>query len=68
MKKASGHMAQGKPQLKFESNPCSNFRDNRCHGRTTYDGRRTSFDFMSQAELKRSSRVSRPLGLAFDSP
>ena len=31
-------MAQGKPQLKFESNPCSNLRDNRRHRRTT-DGR-----------------------------
>ncbi len=31
----SGHMAQGKPQLKFERNPCNNFRDNRCHRRTT---------------------------------
>ncbi len=26
--KKSGHMAQGKPQLKFERNPCNNFRDN----------------------------------------
>ncbi len=38
-------MAQGKPQLKFERNPYNNFRDNRCHrrttdGRTTNDGRR----------------------------
>ncbi len=34
-------MAQGKPQLKFERNPCIKFRDN-CDtdGRTT-DGRRT---------------------------
>ncbi len=30
-------MAQGKPELKIESNPCSNFRDNRCHRRTTDD-------------------------------
>ncbi len=30
-------MAQEKPQLKFESNPCNNFRDNRCRSRT--DGR-----------------------------
>ncbi len=51
-------MAQGKPQLKFESNPCSNFRDNRCHWRTT-DGRLTTDKFRfhelcwhSQAELK----------------
>ncbi len=27
-------MAQEKPLLKFESNPCNNFRDNRCHRRT----------------------------------
>ncbi len=35
-------MAQGKPQLKFEKNPCMKFRDN-CDtdGRTTDDGRRT---------------------------
>ncbi len=36
-------MAQGKPQLKFERNPCSNFRDNRCHRRTD-DGRQTTDD------------------------
>ncbi len=61
MKKTSGHMAQGKPQLKFESNPCNNFRDNRCHRRTDgrtdgqtdgrTDGRRTNFDFMSSADI-----------------
>ncbi len=36
-------MAQGKPQPKFERNPCNNFRDNRCHRRMdngrTDDGR-----------------------------
>ncbi len=53
-------MAQGKPQLKFESNPCSNFRDNRCHRRTTDDGttddgRRTNFDFMSSADIVKQS-------------
>ncbi len=32
-------MAHGKPQLKFERNPWNNFRNNRCHGRTTDDGR-----------------------------
>ncbi len=36
-------MAQGKPQLKFERNPCIKFRDNcdtdgRTDGRTTDDG------------------------------
>ncbi len=57
-------MAQGKPQLKFESNPCSNFRDNRCHRQTTDDGmtdegRRATDEFRfhelcghSQAELE----------------
>ncbi len=59
MKKTSGHMAQGKPQLNFESNPCSNFRDNRCHRRTTddrrTDGRRTNFDFMSSADIVKQS-------------
>ncbi len=53
-------MAQGKLQLKFESNPCSYFRDNRCH-RQMMDGRRMTttdefrFHYLcwhSQAELK----------------
>ncbi len=38
IKKMSGHIAQGKQQLKFERNPCNRFRDNRCH-RQTDDGR-----------------------------
>ncbi len=50
MKKTSGDMAKGKPQLKFERNPCNNFRDNRCHRRTD-DGRRTNIDFMSSADI-----------------
>ncbi len=56
--KPTGHTAQGKPQLKFERNPCNNFRDNRRH-RPTTDGRRTTDEFRfhelcwhSQAELK----------------
>ena len=53
-------MAQGKPQLNFESDPCSNFRDNRCHRRTTDDGttddvRRPNFDFMSTADIVKQS-------------
>ncbi len=49
-------MAQGKPQLKFERNPCVKFRDN-CDtdGRRTDDGRRTKtpyHDLCCQAELK----------------
>ncbi len=68
MKKTSGHMAQGKPQPKFERNPCNNFTDNRCHrwtddGRT--DGWRTTDEFRfhelcwhSQAELKSEVRHS----------
>ena len=58
MKKTSGHMAQGKPQLNFERNPCCNFRDNRCDRRTD-DGRQTTDEFRfhelcwhSLAELK----------------
>ncbi len=35
-------MAQGKQQLKFEKNPCNNFKDNRCHRQT--DGRRMVID------------------------
>ncbi len=46
-------MAQGKQQLKFESNLCSNFRDNRCHRRTTV--RRANFDFMSSADIVKQS-------------
>ncbi len=52
-KKTSGHMAQGKPQVKFERNPCNNFRDNQCHRRT--DGRRMNFDFMSSADIVKQS-------------
>ncbi len=66
MKKTSGHTAQGKPQLKFERNPCNKFRDNRCHRRTdgrtdgrmddgrrtTDDGRRTNFNFMNVSRAK----------------
>ena len=43
-------MAQGKPQLKFERNPCIMFQNN-----CDTDGRQTNCDFMSwhwQAELK----------------
>ncbi len=48
-------MAQGKPQLKFESNPCSNFRViDATDGRRT-DGRRTNFDFMSSADIVKQS-------------
>ena len=54
MKKMSGHMAHGKPQLNSERNSCNNFRDNRCHRRTT-DGRRTNFDFMSSADIGKQS-------------
>ncbi len=53
-------MAQGKPQLKFERNPCNNFRDNpsdatdrRTDGRT--DGRQTKFDFVSSADIVKQS-------------
>ncbi len=57
-------MAQGKPQLKFERNPCNKFRDNcdtdgrrtddgRTDGRT--DGRRTNCDFMSSADIVKQS-------------
>ncbi len=28
IKNTSGHMAQGKQELKFERNPCNRFRDN----------------------------------------
>ena len=42
-----GNMDQGKPQLKFESNPCSiDATDGR-----RYDGRKTIFDFMSSADI-----------------
>ncbi len=57
-------MAQGKPQPKFESNPCIRFRDN-CDtdghrrtddGRQTRDDRRrTNFDFLSSADIVKQS-------------
>ncbi len=34
-------MAQGKPQLKFERNPCIKFRDNCDTDGQMYDGRTT---------------------------
>ncbi len=49
----SGDIAQGKPQLKFERNPCNNFRDNECHRWT--DGRRTYLDLMSSADIVKQS-------------
>ncbi len=55
-KKTSGHMTQGKPQLKFERNSCNNFRDNRCHRRT--DGRSTNFDFMSSGDSQVELNIS----------
>ncbi len=48
-------MAQDKPQLKFERNPCNNFRDNRCTDRQQTDERRTNFDFMSSADIAKQS-------------
>ncbi len=39
-------MAQGKQQLKFDRNPCNNFRDIRCHRRM--DGRQTNCDFKAK--------------------
>ncbi len=52
MKKKFGHMAQEKPQMKFERNPCSNSEIiDATDGRTTDDRRRTNFDFMSSADI-----------------
>ncbi len=52
----SERMAQGKPQLKFERNPCIKFRDN-CDtdGRTKDDRQRTNCDSMSSADIVRQS-------------
>ena len=52
-------MAQLK-QLKFERNPWNNFRDIRSlrrttDGRTTDDGRRMNFHFMSSADIVKQS-------------
>ncbi len=59
--KKKKRLAQGKPQLKFESNPYSNFRDNRCHRRTTDDGRTsgrtTDACAMTVTLLTKSSRA-----------
>ncbi len=46
IQKTSERIAQGKPQLKFERNPCVKFRDNcdtdgRTDGRRKDDGRTT---------------------------
>ncbi len=43
-------MAEGKPQLKFERNPCIKFRDN-CDTDGRTDGRRTNYDLMSSADI-----------------
>ncbi len=50
IQKMSERMAQEKPQLKFERNPCIRFRGN-CDmdGRTTDDGQ--NCDFMSSADI-----------------
>ncbi len=50
IQKTSERMAQGKPQLKFEGNPCTKFRDN-----CDTDGRRTNCDFMSSADIVKQS-------------
>ncbi len=53
-------MAQGKPQVKFERNPCIKFRDNcdtdgRTDERRTDDRRRTNCDSMSSADIVKQS-------------
>ncbi len=55
IQKRSERMAQGKPQIKFETNPCIKFRD-KCYtdGRKD-DGRRTNCDFMSSADVVKQS-------------
>ncbi len=64
IQKTSERMAQEKPQLKFERNPCIKFRDNcdtdgRTDGRwpagRTDDRRRTNCDFMSSADIVKQS-------------
>ncbi len=56
---SSNHMAQGKPQLKFKSNPCINSEIiDATDGRRTMDGpdgRRTNFDFMRSADIVKQS-------------
>ncbi len=44
-------------QLKYERNPCNNFRDNRCHRRTTDDGRFSISWALLTAELKRRGYI-----------
>ncbi len=53
-KKMCGHMAQGKPQLKFERNLRNNFRDNGCHRRTT-DSRQPMDNFPYSADRVKQS-------------
>ncbi len=53
MTKTSGRMAQGKPQPKFERNPCVRFRENRATDGRTDDGQKphtmTSADRVKQS-------------------
>ncbi len=58
-------MAQGKPQLKFERNPCNNFRDNQCHRRTTDKIPYNKLCSQSQAELKIKLGKTRLFHIAF---
>ncbi len=46
-------MAQGKQQPKFERNLCNRFRDN-----CDTDGQRTNVDFMSSADIVKSSELA----------
>ncbi len=50
-------MAQGKPQLKFERNPCVKFRDNCDTDGRTDDGQiaGTNCDFMRSADIVNQS-------------
>ncbi len=48
-------MAQGKPQIKFERNPCIKFRDNCDPDGRTDNRRRTNCDFMSSADIVKQS-------------
>ncbi len=47
-------MAQGKPQVKFERNPCIKFRDN-CDTDGRTDGRRTKPHTMTSADRVKQS-------------
>ncbi len=55
IQKKSERMAQGKPQLKVERNPCIKLRDNCDTGERQTDGQQTNCDSMSSSDIVKQS-------------